>query len=112
VADADAVDRIARRSGPPLFGALAGATRISCIVMAVGRPGRFRCRKLSVDVDDVVLARGGTLVSAEAQRMARKVMRRSAFTLRVRVGEGAGVATVVTSDLTESYVRFNTGYTT
>jgi glutamate N-acetyltransferase/amino-acid N-acetyltransferase len=79
----------------------------------VGKAGAdFDGDKLAVDVDDVVLARGGTLVSAEAQRMARKVMRRDAFTVRVRVGDGPGSATIVTSDLTESYVRFNTAYTT
>ena len=115
-ADAASADRIARSIGnSPLFKcALAGADpNWGRIVMAVGKAGvDFDGDKLAVDVDDVVLARGGTLVSAEAQRMARKVMRRDAFTVRVRVGEGPGTATIVTSDLTESYVRFNTAYTT
>ena len=114
-ADAAAADRIARSIGnSPLFKcALAGADpNWGRIVMAVGKAGvDFDVDKLAVDVDDVVLARGGTLVSAEAQRMARKVMRRDAFTVRVRVGDGPGMATIITSDLTESYVRFNTAYT-
>jgi glutamate N-acetyltransferase/amino-acid N-acetyltransferase len=115
-ADAAAADRIARSIGnSPLFKcALAGADpNWGRIVMAVGKAGAdFDGDKLAVDIDDVVLARGGTLVSAEAQRMARKVMRRDSFTVRVRVGDGPGTATIVTSDLTESYVRFNTAYTT
>ena len=114
-ADAAAADRIARSIGnSPLFKcALAGADpNWGRIVMAVGKAGvDFDVDRLAVDVDDVVLARGGTLVSAEAQRMARKVMRRDAFTVRVRVGDGPGTATIITSDLTESYVRFNTAYT-
>jgi len=109
-------DRIARTiaHSPLLKCALAGADpNWGRIVAAVGNAGvSFDESKLAVDVDDVVLARGGTLVSAEAQRMARKIMRRDAFALRVRVGDGEGSATVVTSDLTEAYVRFNTAYTT
>jgi len=115
-ADAASADRIARSIGnSPLFKcALAGADpNWGRIVMAVGKAGvDFDGAKLAVDVDDVVLARGGTLVSAEAQRMARKVMRRDAFTVRVRVGDGPGKATIVTSDLTDGYVQFNTAYTT
>jgi glutamate N-acetyltransferase/amino-acid N-acetyltransferase len=115
-ADAASADRIARSIGnSPLFKcALAGADpNWGRIVMAVGKAGvDFDIDKLAVDIDDVVLARGGTLVSAEAQRTARKVMRRDAFTVRVGVGEGPGTATIVTSDLTEGYVRFNTAYTT
>jgi glutamate N-acetyltransferase/amino-acid N-acetyltransferase len=114
--DDAAADAIARSIGnSPLFKcALAGADpNWGRIVMAVGKAGvPFDADQLAVDIDDVVLARAGTLVSEEAQRMARKVMRRDAFTLTVRVGDGAGKATVVTSDLTESYVRFNTAYTT
>jgi glutamate N-acetyltransferase/amino-acid N-acetyltransferase len=115
-ADTASADAIARSIGnSPLFKcALAGADpNWGRIVMAVGKAGvEFDIEKLSVDIDDVVLARAGTLVSEEAQRMARKVMRKDAFTLTVRVGDGSGTATVVTSDLTESYVRFNTAYTT
>jgi len=115
-ADTASADAIARSIGnSPLFKcALAGADpNWGRIVMAVGKAGvEFDIEKLSVDIDDVVLARAGTLVSEEAQRMARKVMRKDAFTLTVRVGGGSGTATVVTSDLTESYVRFNTAYTT
>jgi glutamate N-acetyltransferase/amino-acid N-acetyltransferase len=115
-ADAASADRIARSIGnSPLFKcALAGADpNWGRIVMAVGKAGvDFSGDELAVDIDDVVLARGGTLVSDEAQRMARKVMRREAFTVRVRVGRGPGTATVVTSDLTEGYVRFNSAYTT
>jgi glutamate N-acetyltransferase/amino-acid N-acetyltransferase len=82
------------------------------IVCAIGNAGvDVDLGQLAIDLDDVALARNGTLVSEEALRMARKVMRRDAFSVRVELGKGSGKATVVTSDLTEAYVRFNSSYT-
>ncbi len=94
--------------------ALAGADpnwgRILC---ALGNAGvDFDQERLEIDVDDVALVREGKLVSDEARRMARKVMRRDSYPVRVRIGRGRGQATVLTSDLTEAYVRFNSSYTT
>lgn len=82
------------------------------IVMAAGNAGvEFDPTRLAVDVDDVALVRDGSLVSPQAAHMARKVMRGDAFSVFVTVGKGGGSATVVTSDLTEEYVRFNSAYT-
>ena len=82
------------------------------IVMAVGKSGvEIDIDVLTIDVDDVCLVRDGTLVSPEAARRARKAMRKDSFTVTVGVGKGKGVATMVTSDLTEPYVRFNSAYT-
>ena len=82
------------------------------IVAAIGNSG-VDCRLdlLAIDIDDVALVRGGELVSEQARRTARKTMRADAFTLRVALGRGPGSATVVTSDLTEAWVRFNSKYT-
>jgi glutamate N-acetyltransferase/amino-acid N-acetyltransferase len=82
------------------------------IVCAIGNSG-IDCDvdRIAIDVDDVALVRDGVLVSAEAARKARKVMRREVYPLRVRVGRGTGKATIVTSDLTPAYVRFNSAYT-
>jgi glutamate N-acetyltransferase/amino-acid N-acetyltransferase len=82
------------------------------IVCAIGNSG-VDCDvdAIAIDVDDVALVRDGVLVSPEAARMARKVMRREVYPLRIRVGRGNGKATVVTSDLTPAYVRFNSAYT-
>jgi glutamate N-acetyltransferase/amino-acid N-acetyltransferase len=82
------------------------------IVCALGYSGiEFDQTRVSIEVDDVSLVRAGALISEQAARMARKVMRNDAFVLRIRIGKGPGSATVVTSDLTEAYVRFNSAYT-
>ncbi len=82
------------------------------IVAAIGNSGiDCRLELLAIDVDDVVLVRSGELVSEQARRTARKAMHADAFTLRVGLGRGPGAATVVTSDLTEAWVNFNSKYT-
>jgi glutamate N-acetyltransferase/amino-acid N-acetyltransferase len=82
------------------------------IVCAIGNSGiDLDLDAVAIDVDEVALVRDGVVVSDEAARMARKVMRRETYPMRIRVGGGGGKATVVTSDLTEAYVRFNSAYT-
>jgi glutamate N-acetyltransferase/amino-acid N-acetyltransferase len=82
------------------------------IVMAIGKSGvKADASVLTVDIDDVCLVRAGVLVSPEAARRARKAMRKDSFRLVIGVGSGNGCATIVTSDLTEPYVRFNSAYT-
>ncbi len=82
------------------------------IVAAIGNSG-VDCAlgSLAIDIDDVVLVRSGDLVSEQARRTARKAMQADSFTLRIGLGRGSGTATVVTSDLTEAWVRFNSKYT-
>jgi len=82
------------------------------LVCAIGNAGvDYRTEDLSIHFDDVALARAGSVISPEARRMARTVMRKDAFSVHIRVGNGSGTATVVTSDLTQEYVRFNSAYT-
>jgi glutamate N-acetyltransferase/amino-acid N-acetyltransferase len=82
------------------------------IVMAIGKSAAtVDSSVLTVDIDDVCLVREGGLVSPEAARRARKAMRKDSFRLVIGVGSGNGCATIVTSDLTEPYVRFNSAYT-
>lgn len=113
-ADADA-ERVARAiAGSTLVKtALAGADpNWGRIVSAVGNSGvecDLSC--LEIDVDGAALVRRGMLVSEEARRRARKLMKADAFTVGVRIGTGPGSATIVTSDLTEAYVHFNSAYT-
>jgi glutamate N-acetyltransferase/amino-acid N-acetyltransferase len=114
-ADDRAAHRIARAIvGSVLFRCAVGGADPNWgrIVCAIGNSG-VECdlEAIAIDVDDVALVREGVVVSAEAARMARKVMRREVYPLRIRVGPGEGKATVVTSDLTEAYVRFNSAYT-
>jgi glutamate N-acetyltransferase/amino-acid N-acetyltransferase len=65
---------------------------------------------IAFDMGDVALVRSGVVVSKQAAKAARQVMRRETYRMLVRVGQGKGCATVVTSDLTEAYVRFNSAY--
>jgi glutamate N-acetyltransferase/amino-acid N-acetyltransferase len=71
----------------------------------------FERGDLTVYFEDVAVVRDGVPVGEEALKLARAVMRREAFVIRVVVGDGPGKATMVTSDLTEAYVHFNSAYT-
>ncbi len=113
--DTAAADRAARAVANSVLvkAAFAGADpNWGRIICALGYSGvDFDPERLEVDIDDVALVRGGALVSGEAQRMARKVMRGDSFVVSIRLGSGSGEARIVTSDLTEAYVRFNSAYT-
>ena len=65
---------------------------------------------MAISVDDVALVKAGELLSEEARRRAARVMKNDTFTLAIRLGRGPGRARIVTSDLTEAYVRFNSAY--
>jgi len=81
------------------------------ILCAIGNSGvDFDAALLAFDMGEVALVRDGVVVSEQAARAARKVMRRETYRVRVRVGRGKGSAVVVTSDLTQAYVRFNSAY--
>ncbi len=110
--DAQAVARAIARS-PLVKTAFAGADpNWGRLICAIGNAGvTVDLAKLALNIGDVPVARSGTLVSEEALRAARRAMRRDAFTVRIDLGSGEGSATVVTSDLTEAYVRFNSAYT-
>ncbi|MFT4570258.1 MAG: glutamate N-acetyltransferase/amino-acid N-acetyltransferase [Hyphomicrobiaceae bacterium] len=104
--------------------AIANSTLLKCalagadpnwgrVLMAIGNTRvTMRVADVSIYIDDVALARRGALVSDAAMASARKLMKRDAYTLRVRIGRGRGRALVITSDLTVDYVHFNSAYTT
>jgi len=114
-ADAVEADRVARAivNSPLVRTALAGADpNWGRLVMALGNTdARFEMSALEVDVGDVALVRAGTVVSDDAVAAARRVMKHEAYTMILRLGAGSGRALIVTSDLTEGYVRFNSAYT-
>jgi glutamate N-acetyltransferase/amino-acid N-acetyltransferase len=81
------------------------------IVCALGNSGvDVDFKRVAISVDDVALVKAGELLSEEARRRAARVMKNDTFTLAIRLGRGPGRARIVTSDLTEAYVRFNTAY--
>ncbi len=108
-------DRVARRiaNSPLVRTALTGADpNWGRIVMALGNSeASLEMAALEVDVGEVALVRAGTVISEEAVAAARRVMKRDAYAMTVRLGAGPGRATIVTSDLTEAYVRLNSAYT-
>ncbi|HYC57084.1 MAG TPA: bifunctional glutamate N-acetyltransferase/amino-acid acetyltransferase ArgJ [Candidatus Binatia bacterium] len=114
-ADDAQADHVARKlvNSPLVRCALAGADpNWGRLVMALGNTGvPIDLGGLSVDVADGPLVRNGVVLSEDALNDARKVMKRDAYTMTVRLGDGPGAAMMITSDLTEEYVRFNSAYT-
>lgn len=81
------------------------------IMAALGGSGiRFNPTRVDISLDGVsVVAKGVGLGSAK-ERKAEKRMRRPEFTLTVDLHSGRGEAGILTTDLTDEYVRINAGY--
>lgn len=111
----DEADRVARRvaNSPLVRCAITGADpNWGRLVMALGNTdANFDLMALAVRVGDIPLVEGGVVISDDAVAAARRVMRGDAWELGITLGSGPGTATVITSDLTEEYVRFNSAYT-
>jgi glutamate N-acetyltransferase/amino-acid N-acetyltransferase len=83
------------------------------VLAAVGRSGvQFNPALVEIHIGDVAVARHGQNIGPQAERAARRVMRRPAYTLEVRLGQGPGIAQLLTSDLGVDYVRLNASYRT
>jgi glutamate N-acetyltransferase / amino-acid N-acetyltransferase len=112
--DAEA-DRAARRiaNSPLVRCAITGADpNWGRLVMALGNTdASFDLAALEVRVGNVALVKAGVVISEDALTAARRVMKGDAYELEIRLGDGPGSATVITSDLTTEYVVFNSAYT-
>jgi glutamate N-acetyltransferase/amino-acid N-acetyltransferase len=112
--DAEA-DRVARRvaNSPLVRCAITGADpNWGRIVMALGNTdAEFEMNALEVNVGGAALVRAGVVISEDAVTAARRVMKGESYELAIRIGNGAGQARVITSDLTAEYVHFNSAYT-
>jgi glutamate N-acetyltransferase/amino-acid N-acetyltransferase len=108
-------DHVARTlaNSPLVRCAIAGADpNWGRLVMALGKTtATFDLADLEVRFGDVVLVKGGVVISADAVTAVRRVMKADAYTLTVSLGSGPGKALVITSDLTPEYVTFNSAYT-
>lgn len=81
------------------------------IMSAIGASGiRFDPDHVDIALDGVAVVRQGVGLGAAAERRAAIRMRRSEFDLTVDLQGGAGRAVILTTDLTEAYVRINAGY--
>lgn len=97
VADSDLV-RSSFYGGDPNWGRIFGA-------LGVG-PGRVDPEAISVSYEGVTVAQRGSGVTFDEQALVSTLMHGD-FVVEVTVGAGSGRATVLTTDLTPEYVRFN-----
>jgi len=111
----DEADRAARRiiNSPLVRCAITGADpNWGRLVMALGNTdATFDLGALEVRVGNALLVRAGVVISEDAVTAARRAMKADAYEIAIKLGDGPGTATVITSDLTTEYVVFNSAYT-
>jgi glutamate N-acetyltransferase/amino-acid N-acetyltransferase len=81
------------------------------ILCAAGNSG-VDVSKLSLYLDDVLVAAGGGRHAAYRDEQGVAVMRKPEFTVRVVLGRGKAAATVWTCDFSFDYVKINAEYRT
>jgi glutamate N-acetyltransferase/amino-acid N-acetyltransferase len=81
------------------------------IMSAIGASGiRFDPGRVEIAVDRIPVVRNGVGLGAAAERQAAVRMRRPEFDLTVDLHGGTEGTVVLTTDLSEAYVRINAGY--
>ncbi len=81
------------------------------IVAALGASGiRFDPGRVDISLDGIGVVRRGVGLGEGKERQAGERMRRPEFTLTIDLHGGAGGAAILTTDLSEDYVRINAGY--
>lgn len=81
------------------------------ILSAAGVAGvPFDPDRAAIWIDDVAIVKHGCAVSPVAEARAAKIMRRARYTIRLKVGAGAGRASYLTCDIGHEYIDVNAGY--
>jgi glutamate N-acetyltransferase / amino-acid N-acetyltransferase len=81
------------------------------IMSAIGASGiRFDPGRVEIAVDRIPVVQKGVGLGAAAERRAAVRMRRPEFDLTVDLHGGMGRAVILTTDLSDAYVRINAGY--
>lgn len=81
------------------------------IVMAVGKSGAKADRdKLGIDFGDITVAEEGWRAPDYSEEAAAAYMKNENICITIRLGIGAGAATVWTCDLTHGYISINADY--
>ena len=81
------------------------------VMAALGCAGPWvHPQKIEISYDNVCLVRNGVGRSGAAVEKAKRVLRKSAFSLTVDLHVGRGSASVLTCDLTHDYVALNASY--
>ena len=81
------------------------------IMAALGASGaRFDPLRVDISMDGIAVVRGGVGLGEVKERRAETRMRRSEFRLTIDLHAGEGESAVLTTDLTDKYVKINAGY--
>ncbi|MDD5558588.1 bifunctional glutamate N-acetyltransferase/amino-acid acetyltransferase ArgJ [Candidatus Methylomirabilis sp.] len=81
------------------------------IMAALGASGiRFDPSRVEIALDTIPVVRNGVGLGEAAERRAAARMRRPEFDLTIHLHAGTGEAIVLTTDMSEAYVRINAGY--
>ncbi len=81
------------------------------LVAAVGYSGaKSSPERLSLNIGRVAILRDGEPVEDYREEEASVVMRQDRFTLEIILGDGPGSYSILTTDLTDEYVRINAEY--
>ncbi len=80
---------------------------------AAGRAGvEFDPRRIQLFIGDVPVVSGGAPVTGDWEQRAAKVMTRREFSVVLDLNAGQEEASLLTTDLSEEYVRINAAYRT
>ena len=78
---------------------------------AAGRAGvPFDPRRAAISVGGVVIVKDGAPVGAEAEKQANEVLKRPSYNIELKLGDGPGEFSYLTSDLGHGYIDVNAGY--
>lgn len=81
------------------------------IMAAIGASGiRFDPDRVDIMLDTIPVVRKGVGLGAAAERRAAVRMRRPEFGLIIDLHGGRGTSVVLTTDLSDAYIRINAGY--
>jgi len=111
VADAEKLARGAGQS--PLvktafFGEDPNWGRLMAAIGASGVP--IDPDRIDIKVDGIVLVKNGRYAGGNAERQVADVMKNRAFTVTIIAGQGSAAYRLVTSDLSEAYIKINADY--
>jgi glutamate N-acetyltransferase/amino-acid N-acetyltransferase len=83
------------------------------IIAALGRAGiDFDPNRVAMLFDEVKIVERGVSLGEEAERLARKVLKKKALTILIDLHRGHGEDSVFTCDFSLDYVKINAHYTT
>jgi len=81
------------------------------VLAAAGRSGvRVEGDRIDVFFDATLLVKGGVGCGKAAEAKAARVLKQPEFCITIRLGEGPGRASILTSDLSVDYVKINAHY--